>query len=175
MAFITLLFPFQYMHILIPILPEKLKVFVDAPVPFLIGILFKIDLNDIPADAIVYNLESNTFDRYLDRLPKLTPKLAVNLLKRLDKYKLKFRNKDEENKFAFIDEVFTFNQENFETNNKFDCQEIRDIFFEFFLLMFKNYEKYFGFKNRKVRNGIMDPLIFNQELFLKDHSSTEVN
>lgn len=33
-----LIYPFVWSHVLIPILPENLKSYIDAPVPFIIGI-----------------------------------------------------------------------------------------------------------------------------------------
>ena len=33
-----LIYPFVWTHVLIPILPENLKSYIDAPVPFIIGI-----------------------------------------------------------------------------------------------------------------------------------------
>lgn len=171
MALTSLLFPFQWIHVLIPILPEKLKVFTDAPVPLLIGICYKLDLSDFPADSIVFNIDKSSFEKYLDKLPKLPQKLHQNMLKRLDKYKNKFNNTSDQERLQFIDEVFNYSES--DNGNNFNSQEVRDIFFEFFITMFKNYEKYFGFKNRKTKDGKLEQLVFNKEAFLKDHSSLE--
>jgi hypothetical protein len=173
MALTSLIFPFQWIHVLIPILPEKLKIFTDAPVPFMIGINFKLDLSEIPADSIVFNVDKNTFDKYLDKLPKLPIKLHQNMLKRLDKFKTKFSNQDDLSKVLYADEVFSYVGDNDNSKDKFNTQEIRDIFYEFFLLLFKNYEKYFGFKNRKTKDGKLEPLQFNRDYFLKDQNSLE--
>jgi hypothetical protein len=32
-----LIYPFMWTHVLIPILPENLKAYIEAPVPFIIG------------------------------------------------------------------------------------------------------------------------------------------
>ena len=36
-AFLQLLFPFKFTSILIPVLPDSLRGYIEAPVPFLIG------------------------------------------------------------------------------------------------------------------------------------------
>jgi len=36
-AMISLIFPFEYTHILVPVLPASLKSYIEAPVPFMIG------------------------------------------------------------------------------------------------------------------------------------------
>lgn len=46
----SLLFPFTWPHVYVPILPASLHHFLDAPVPFLMGnhnYLFKVDFNSI--------------------------------------------------------------------------------------------------------------------------------
>jgi hypothetical protein len=40
---ISLIFPFEYSHILVPVLPTSLKNYVEAPVPFMIGYSQKND------------------------------------------------------------------------------------------------------------------------------------
>ena len=82
MALITLLFPFKWIHILIPILPEKSRVFLESPVPVLMGIPFKsINLNEFPYDSIVVNLDNRRIEKYLDRLPPLPLKVSIVILK----------------------------------------------------------------------------------------------
>lgn len=36
-AFLQLLFPFEFTSILIPVLPDNLRNYIEAPVPFMIG------------------------------------------------------------------------------------------------------------------------------------------
>jgi hypothetical protein len=173
MALVSLLFPFKWIHVLIPILPEKLRVFTESPVPLLIGIHFKLDLNEVSSESMVFNIESNVFEKYTETMPKLPQKLYTNLTKQLEKYKKKFKNEEDESKVSYCDEVFNYCGDLEDTTKIFNTEEIRDFFYEFFINIFKNYEKYFGFKNRKVVDGKLQPLAFNREYFLKDHSSYE--
>ena len=87
MALISLLFPFRWMHVLVPILPEKLKVFIESPVPLLIGLNYAIDINDLPSDSLILNIEKDSFENYIDKLPKLPPKLLASMMKKLNKIK----------------------------------------------------------------------------------------
>ena len=43
-ALINLLFPFNWIHVYVPILPEQLKLFIESPVPLIIGIFFHIEI-----------------------------------------------------------------------------------------------------------------------------------
>jgi len=172
MALITLIFPFKWIHVFIPILPEKLRPFIDSLVPALIGICFQIDNNELPLDAVAINADNNQIEKYLDKMPKLPQKLHLNLLKKLEKFKYKFNNPADLVKVQFVDEVFNY-QDGCDEDEKFNTLDIRDSFYEFFVLMFKNFEKYFG-KMKKNKDGFIEPLVMNKEAFLKDHNSLEV-
>ena len=177
MALISLIFPFKWIHVMIPILPEKLRVFTDAPVPLLTGICYNCNYSEFPTDAIIMDLDKNKIENYNDKLPKLPNKLYSNMIKRLEKTLSDFNRNDENrrNKVLYAEDVFGYSEEFTEVREKFNTAEVRDIFYEFFVLMFKNYEKYFsGIKNRKIKNGQPEPITFNRDYFLKDHSSLEV-
>ena len=145
----------------------------DAPVPTLMGICFKSDDSLFPSESIVINIDKNSIEKYLDKMPSIPSKLKANMMKRLDKYKNKFNNPEDISKITTSDEAFNVTMDIFESKEKFNSLEIRDIFFEFFINLFKNYEKYFGFKNKKSKEK--ENLTFNREIFLKDNSSNDVN
>jgi hypothetical protein len=166
MSLSSLLFPFKWIHVLIPVLPEKLKVFIDAPVPLIIGICFNYNINEFPSDAIVYNLEKDIFEKYSDKMPKLPSKLHYNLLKKLDKFKKKFHNSDDLVKVQYSEDVFNSFIDLSVDRVKFNTSEIRDTFYDFHLNLLKNYEKHIVKKNTTV--------IFNTDHFLKEFSSTDV-
>ncbi len=92
------------------------------------------------------------------------------MMKSLEKYSDKYMNPQDVSKLEFCDEAFIVSMEIQEEDKDFDAKEIREIFFEFFVSHFKSYEKYFGFKNKKNN----EKLVFNKEMFLKDHFSTDV-
>jgi len=166
------------MHTLIPILPEKSKVFLESPVPVIMGIPFKnFKYDDFPCDSIVVNLDSKKIEKYQDRLPPLPFKVHQNMLKKLEKFKNKYNNIENLGKIQLADEVFNcqdFNEGNDSKENPFSPLEIRDVFYESFLIIFKNYEKYFYCFNKEKRKEMNPDQQFNTNYFLKDHKSTEV-
>ena len=73
-------------------------------------------------------------------------------MKKLSKVKAKYdvdNPTDTLNKMSYLDEVFP--SIDLEQTNRIDTFEIRDIFYEFFVHMFKNYEKYFNWKKKKEK------------------------
>ena len=189
-SFITLLFPFKWIHTYIPILPEKLKAFIESPMPLIFGIPFKIEVNELPEDSLIINIDKNCFENYREEIPKLTGKLKVFLEKKLNKLKEKYQIEkpiDSKIWMEYLDEV---NPKIIPENIiKIDCGEIRDVFFDVFIHMFKNYQKYIKYKKKDKDIDIdidldkneqeeneeeeeEEPIEFKKETFLKDHSST---
>ena len=192
-ALINLIFPFKWIHIFIPILPEKLKVFIESPVPSIMGINFDINLNDLPNDSLILNLNKNCLENYIEKVPKLPVKLNVLLEKKLQKFKEKYQIEEPEinntNKWMkYQDAVYP----SFEIK-KYDKEailELRDIFYDIFIHMFKNYEKYFNWKKEEIteegmiklketnkndeeEENVSSPIEFKKDIFLKDHQSSE--
>ena len=183
-SFITLLFPFKWIHTYIPILPEKLKAFIESPMPLIFGIPFKIDINELPDDGIIININKNRFEKF-EEIPKLTGKLKAILEKKLKNLKENFRiqNPTDTDKWMdYLDEVEP--KEIPENINVIDCGEIRDVFYDVFIQMFKNYKKYFNWNKDKEKeknkednedenSDEEEPIEFKRETFLKDHQSTD--
>lgn len=174
LALTTLLFPFKWNHVLIPVLPLKCKGCVDAFVPLIMGICFNLDINELPDDAVIVDIENNNFVKYLEKIPKLPHKLSQKLTKKLEKYRYKYNNPVDVLKIQYCDEVFNY-CETTEGKDKFNTQEIRNTFFEFFIYLFTNVDKYFTISKTKNSDGEIEPTIFNRDVFLKDHSSEDVN
>ena len=91
-ALLSLIFPFKWEQAIIPILPEKLRVFIDSPIPSIIGICFKVDLSEFPPDSIVVNLDKSIVEKYFDKLPKIQMKYHSVLMRKLEKYAKKYNN-----------------------------------------------------------------------------------
>ena len=185
MGLITLIFPFQWIHTFIPLLPEKLKVFASESIfPEIMGINFPINLDDLPNDAIILNVDKNRFENYLEKLPKLPGNLKNYLMKKLNKIKPKY-NIDCPKDVKFIMDSLDYVSPLQMDVKKIviDSSEIRDIFYDFFIHLFKNYEKYFDWK--KLQSKINDPKIsvliqkkeepvpFLKDVFLKEFSSKD--
>jgi hypothetical protein len=58
-TFVSFLYPLKWHHAYIPVLPSKLKDFVHAPFPFIIGIHPSI-IDEIPSDVVVVDLDRNS-------------------------------------------------------------------------------------------------------------------
>ncbi len=150
-AFMQLLFPFQWYFNIIPILPEKLKDFIGSPNPIFVGINFPVDLQDFPNDALILNVDKNCFENYFEKIPRLPNKLNNLLLKKLNKIKDKYKLDNPINasrRMKYIEKVYPDEED---INIKINVSEIRDIFYDIFIHMFKNYEKYFDWKNKNKK------------------------
>jgi len=168
-----LLFPFKWNHVFIPVLPLKCAGCADAFVPLIMGICFNIDLNDLPEDAYVVNIDTNSVVKNNEKIPKLPHKLAEKLIKKVEKYKYKYNNPVDILKIQYCDEVFNY-CDTTEGKDKFNTQEIRNSFFEFFVSMFASFEKLFVISKKRNAEGDIEPAVFNREFFLKEHNSQDV-
>ena len=166
------MFPFKWIHVYAPILPEKLKLFIESPVPLIIGISFHIDLNEIPNDSSILNINKNCFENYKEKLPPLPNKLNKILMNNLMKLKNEYDLDNPqyiETWFKYQDEAKLYLNDELSLFPKINISEIRDSFYIFFLGMFKNYEKYFEW-NKKNINSINTENNFKKDIFLKDHN-----
>lgn len=170
-SFVTLLFPFKWIHTYIPILPEKLKDFSESPMPLIFGIPFPIEVKDLPNDAIIINIDKNCIERYNENTPKLTGKLKAFFEKKLNRLKEKYQIENPKDSKKWMDYLDSIDGEIPENIKRIDCGEIRDVFYEVFIQIFKNSSKYFPQKN----NSEEDKIEFKKDIFLKDHGSTDDN
>ena len=174
-----LIYPLKWPHVLIPILPEKMIDFLDAPVPFLVGINYDIDVSKFSEDILIIDLENGfplNYPEYLDKYVNgINNGLFSNnnIFEKLES-KLKtifYNNKSYGNEINF----FNYNYDNLFSNlemieddiesKKISSIEFREVFFEFFVNLFKNYDKYFLFLN----NNIM------KSYYVNDNSSKKSN
>ena len=169
-SFISLLYPFQWVHTYIPIMSDQMLKYLETFLPFLNGInsslmhlVTQVFINNENEDSeevfIVYitknkvrlgsSLTSNNKKKY-KYLQENVPALPASMEKDL-RYKLK-RIKDE------LDTLLK-NQK----GKKIDLSEIdfriRNVFIEMFVQMFHDYYKYMTFLD--------DDVVFNKKLFLE--------
>ena len=176
-ALINLLFPFNWIHVYIPILPEKLKLFIESPVPLIIGISFHIEINELPTDSLILNINKNCFENYKEKIPPLPPKLNKILMTKLNKLKEQYDldNPHYIEKIIFnSEEAVIYLDPEIALFPKIDTSEIRDAFYNVFIVMFKNYEKYFSWLKQSI-NLIGTQSVFSKDNFLKEFNSLENN
>ena len=179
-GFITLLFPFKWIHTYIPILPEKLKAFTESPMPLIFGIPFEIKINDLPDDGLIININKNCFENYKE-IPKLSGKLKTYLEKKLNNLKQKYKIENPVNTDEWMDYLDAVEPIKIPENaNTIDCGEIRDAFYEVFIQMFKNVNKYLNLDKFKEKNNEQEEeeneeeqIEFKREVFLRDLGSTD--
>ena len=178
-ALVNLLFPFKWIHVLVPILPEKLKLFIDSPVPLIIGISFDVDLKDFPNDALILNINTNRFENYYSQIPKLKGKLQAILEKKLKDLKKNYNFDNPVNADKWMDyQDEAFPSFELDRHIKVDTTEIRDAFYSVFIAMFKNYNKYIDWEITNKSNQDEEDLtekVFKKKVFLKDHSANDEN
>ena len=176
-ALINLLFPFKWIHVYVPILPEKLRLFIESPVPLIIGISFHIEINELPSDSLILNINKNRFENYNEKIPHLPPKLNKILMCKLNKLKEQYNldNPQYVDKIMNnLDEAILHLGPDTLLLQKIDTSEIRDAFYSVFLAMFKNYEKYVNWIKQSM-NIIGSETVFLKENFLKEFNSTDPN
>ena len=178
---INLLFPFKWIHVLIPILPEKLKLFIDTPIPLIIGISFPCDLNEFPNDAIILNINKNKFENYYNSIPKLKGKLQASLEKKLRLLKEKYQIDNPIKSDMWMDyQDNAFPTFELDKHIEIDHREIRETFYSIFISIFKNYDKFIDWdtineilnSNNPYQEDIIEKC-FKKREFLKSHSATE--
>lgn len=169
----NLIFPFKWPHVLITLLPYKMNQFIDAPVPYIIGIDYDININSISEDILFINLDekiNQIIKRPKEEIPELPKAISEKMLKKLKK--IYNENFDEEHSFYIneFDSVYA-NPEILDNEEKFKSIELKDAFLEFFICLFKNYKDYLKPKvNGAIENSTN---IFNIESFLKDFNANE--
>ena len=168
----TIIFPFKWPHVLIPILPKKMQQFLEAPVPFIIGISYNINSDELSDDIMLVSLDYGFILKYpKEEIPDPPKVLTEKLFKKLKKIYTPDFSEELDFFLNTYDEIYS-NLGIFDNIlDKFDSNEFKDSFFEFFLILFKNYDKYF-----KVDVTCSESLIedkFNIELLRKDFNSND--
>jgi hypothetical protein len=160
-AITGLIFPFMWTQMLVPILPDEMRQYIQAPVPFIIGLHGKgEELAYAALDAVKLYLDSDELIS-LEEIPSL-PEVAVKaLLKRLQPYSRLHDNA--KSRLLTVDLAFEVNLIDPEEEDElFDPYDIRDAFFEFMCTILKFYPKFFKSPNEQVSVNE----IFNTEEFL---------
>jgi hypothetical protein len=108
---LSLLFPFEWQHIYIPLLPQPLLDFLNAPVPFLVGTITSYikDMKSIPPNVLVVDLDHNHVICGQDvttPIPKKERSKLLSSLKPLEEWREKRRQ--ENHIFGKLDLAFEY-------------------------------------------------------------------
>ncbi len=160
------MFPFSWLQVYIPLLPAKEMSFIEAPMPFIIGIeAAKINLDEVPDDVTLVLIDKGMVKRNTYH-PTLPNKEHKNLMARLRKATAYLWRGDE----AMIDnadDAFNLVMAMEDETMQLDDNEIWDAFFEFNCSIMKNYTKYLTTPNADEMSTIQASHFFNFEGFLK--------
>jgi len=147
----SLLYPFVWQHIFIPLLPESLASYLSSPIPFLIGVpayIFKNCRKKDLSSVVVVNLDSDQVStRGLSELTQLPEKLSSRLRDQLYRT-LKERLGDErwkknpKAKAAFHESSKKLTGAKESQILTWDDQEISDAFLAFFIVLANDYKHY---------------------------------
>ncbi|CAD8086194.1 unnamed protein product [Paramecium primaurelia] len=144
-ALLTLLYPFEFTHILISSLPEDLEQYLEAPLPYLIGINKK-QAEKYP-DAIQVFLDSNNIKQ---SQPIDVPEDIF------DKFVLKLKEFDKYYNPQLIDTIGdAFPMPREDDIEMIDQYQVREVFLRFNIFLLNDYKKFIDKQN------------FKEKLFLK--------
>ena len=149
-SFVSLLFPFKWHHIYIPLLVEKMVEFVCAPMPFIVGALTSYLPDDSLLDeVVVVSLDQNTIECSNPSLLTPLPDRRYNsLLRTLSKVTGSSESPLEEKGFISSNMV----------------QEIREAFLKNICHVLKDYKKHIAAPGELVVEK------FDKDAFLNKHS-----
>ena len=172
-AFISLLYPFKWIHTYIPIMSDQMLKYLETFLPFLNGInsslmksvanVFKdSEVEDSEEVFLIYigkneiNISSSLKNKKV-RISKYISNNVFHLPSQIEKdLKSKLNDIKEKYDSAFKASLRSNNNTKMDTTN-FDSQ-IRDVFINAFVEMFQNYSKYMCLLD--------DDVVFNKNLFM---------
>lgn len=171
MALTSLVFPFRWEQVLIPILPSPLKNYIETIFPYIIGVSPSMITPDIevPIDAVKVDLDSGII-LYQEPLPKLPDKLQRALLAKLKTYANIYRSQDAVRET--VDDAFnSIMKDDEEFKQLFHPYRVRDAFLEFQTSLLKHYQRYLMFSERTSTRFGDFRSTFNVQMFLSYHKA----
>ena len=190
---ISLMYPFPWINIYVPILSHKLIKLLESFLPFFFGmhksLYIKEDVQKIISKSqknlYIFDIEKNT----LELSKNVKNKTKVDPMKYLNSHVPSFPKKIEE---LITEQLRTFNSlnekslgnknakyanKNTDKNLKSNCIKIKEIFLQGYIELFHNYKNYLTFiEDSPVFNMI--PFIKekpdNEKIFFKEFTSTQI-
>ncbi|KAL9650377.1 hypothetical protein ABK040_016444 [Willaertia magna] len=147
----SLIFPFKWNHVYIPMLPKKCVEFIFAPVPFIMGTRRDfLDEIDIPPEVFTIDLDTNKIScKKQQVVPNLPEKQKLKLKQTLMKIvKTKVNSERSTEKLLYYDLAFSMSPIPDEIDEltghvyEFPTKEVRFAFFRFFVSLLMKYKHY---------------------------------
>jgi len=156
-----LLFPLDWQHVFIPVLPQKLLHFLEAPVPYLVG--FErgfLEMVTLPEDTILYDVDGDELFIFEDSLPPLPHTQEDTLTDTLTQ--LAAAHKE----VALCADA----QQSSEATERELARELRTAFLDFFVSLLLEYESWLLLPGR-TRASTRDTLDLDTESVFDDQSN----
>lgn len=182
--FLSCIYPFEWWHVYIPLLPRNCTEFIEAPMPFIMGVHSSyLQTINIPPDVVVVDLDNNIISTKnpaklkMNKLPEKQHKKLFDMLMKL-RIKESLSGQTLEN----IDSAFNMapTPEESDSNSmekvEFPQEKIRMTFFRFFVSLFQKYRYYMMKGNESVDSMGFDfeaDAVFKKAQFIKDQSTLD--
>uniref|UniRef100_A0A7S1KMY1 UDENN domain-containing protein n=1 Tax=Percolomonas cosmopolitus TaxID=63605 RepID=A0A7S1KMY1_9EUKA len=182
--FISIIYPFEWFHTYVPLLPKSCLSFLESPMPYIMGIHSSYrNCESIPDDAILVDLDHN-------RISTKNPKLMIQKLPERQHRKLidmlqKLRIKDTIHCYSLENIDFAFDMaptpDQTDSHNgadmEFPASKIRMAFFRFFVSLFQKYRHFMVKVNLDNTDGNQFELnyspFFKKDQFVRDQPLTD--
>ena len=170
LALTSLVYPFRWEQVLIPILPAPLKNYIETIFPYIIGVSPGMLTSDIevPVDAVQVDLDNGSI-HLREPLPRLPDKLHRQLYNRLMTCANIYSPTDPHR--CTCDEAFSMVFHDDSESQRFDHYRVQDAFLEFQTALLKNYQRYFIQIDGGIDKITEARQCFNIPAFLSYHKS----
>ena len=171
-AFISLLYPFNWIHTYIPIMSEQMLKYLESFLPFLNGIHSSL----MPLVKNIFNEGEidETEEVFLVYIKENNIQIGSSLKNKKIKMSKYIQNnvfalppsveKELKKKLSFVQDKYEIYQKNIKKKNNIDINQLdfkfRDAFIDVFVYFFHDYQKYIGLLED-------DEVIFNKNLFIQ--------
>ncbi len=174
-----MMYPFQWPHVYIPVLPRGLLQVLQAPMPFIIGMptCLKEEVQDLPDTVVTIDLDRNTIDIGAKPLPDMPSKAGLKLIRGLVKYGEAYSHRPRtwlSTVLTSRDLAFKFASRPSDDDDdgaaKYspNWDKTRETFFRFFVSLLSDYRKYLVFPSP---DNPKPPDRFLKDAFVASHSS----
>ena len=175
----SLIFPFQWQHVYIPMLPKQLLDFLNAPTPFIAGIHSSYASNiNLSTEVCVFNLDSNQASTM--PIPQFPSKERGKLLKALKPLSRLFidmsaRESEVNNRdfaFAVAPPPDQIDSKMAEEEVVVKEAEFQAQFYRLFVSLFKNYREFLIFPSKEPMVDPHHACGFDKQGFLKSNAAS---
>ena len=137
-ALLSLLYPFSWAHVFIPILPESMQTVTEAPCPFFVGLETSNKSQYLSEDVIEVNLDQDSIESPFFKIvspyaEEVKKKLKINVMPNLQKPDPILNEADQAFNILLISP---------DESKKFDHISIKNYFMKYMTKILGNYQRF---------------------------------